>query len=230
MMNKYSIVIPILNESKNILDLVNGIYRFLNKRIKFEIIMVDDNSNDGSGAILNKISRQKKNFKFFIRKKKKDLSKSIIFGIEKTKFENLIIMDGDLQHNPKYLPILINEFQRNKLDILVATRNFKKREGLSFVRFFVSKLLIFFINLLFKKQTSDPMSGFFLIKKNIFNKSKKKLYGKGYKILFDIISSFKTKKILDYQIKFKIRKKNKSKMNLIVIMHLILLIFSKLIY
>ena len=228
MMNKYSIVIPTLNESKNILDLVNGISRFLNKKIKYEIIIVDDNSNDGSGLILNKISRQKKNFKFFIRKEKKDLSKSIIFGIKKTKFENLIIMDGDLQHNPKYLPILINEFQRNKLDILVATRNFKKREGLSFVRFVVSKLLIFFINLLFKKQTSDPMSGFFLIKKNIFNKSKKKLYGKGYKILFDIILSSNIKKILDYQIKFKIRKKNKSKMNFIVIMHLILLIFSKL--
>ena len=228
MMNKYSIVIPTLNESKNILDLVNGISRFLNKKIKYEIIIVDDNSNDGSGLILNKISRQKKNFKFFIRKEKKDLSKSIIFGIKKTKFENLIIMDGDLQHNPKYLPILINEFQRNKLDILVATRNFKKREGLSFVRFFISKSLIFFINLFFKKQTSDPMSGFFLIKKNIFNKSKKKLYGKGYKILFDIILSSNIKKILDYQIKFKIRKKNKSKMNFIVIMHLILLIFSKL--
>ena len=227
-MNKYSIVIPILNESKNILNLVNGISRFLNKKIKYEIIIVDDNSNDGSGLILNKISRKKKNFKFFIRKEKKDLSKSIIFGIKKTKFENLIIMDGDLQHNPKYLPILINEFQRNKLDILVATRNFKKREGLSFVRYVVSKLLIFFINLLFKKQTSDPMSGFFLIKKKFFNKSKKKLYGKGYKILLDIILSCKTKKILDYQIKFKIRKKNKSKMNFIVVMHLILLIFSKL--
>ena len=229
-MNKYSIVIPIFNESENILDLVNGISRSLNKKFKYEIIMVDDNSNDGSVVILNKILRQKKNFKFFIRKEKKDLSKSVIFGIEKTKFENLIIMDGDLQHNPKYLPILINEFQRNKLDILVATRNFKKREGLSFVRFFISKSLIFFINLLFKKQTSDPMSGFFLIKKNVFNKSKKKLYGKGYKILFDIILSSNIKKILDYQIKFKIRKKNKSKMNLIVIMHLILLIFSKLTY
>ena len=227
-MNKYSIVIPILNESKNILDLVNGISRFLNKKIKYEIIIVDDNSNDGSKAILNKISRQKKNFKFFIRKEKKDLSKSVIFGIKKTKFENLIIMDGDLQHDPKYLPILINEFQGNKVDILVATRNFKKREGLSFVRFVLSKLLIFFINLFFKKQTSDPMSGFFLIKKKIFNKSKKKLYGKGYKILFDIILSCKIKKILDYQIKFKIRKKNKSKMNFIVLMHLILLIFSKL--
>ena len=83
MMNKYSIVIPTLNESKNILDLVNGISRFLNKKIKYEIIIVDDNSNDGSGLILNKISRKKKNFKFFIRKEKKDLSKSIIFGIKK---------------------------------------------------------------------------------------------------------------------------------------------------
>ena len=64
MMNKYSIVVPTLNESKNILDLVNGISRFLNKKIKYEIIIVDDNSNDGSGLILNKISRKKKILNF----------------------------------------------------------------------------------------------------------------------------------------------------------------------
>ena len=228
-MKKYSIIVPILNEGDNILNLVKGISRSLHKKIKHEIIMIDDNSNDGSEIILKKIANKRKNFNFIIRKEKKDLSKSVILGIEKTKFENLIIMDGDLQHDPKYLLALIKNFERKKLDVLVATRNFNKRQGLSILRFIMSKLLIFFINFIFKKQTSDPMSGFFLIKKKVFNKSKKKLYGKGYKILFDIITSCKIKKISDHQIKFKIRKKNKSKMNLFVLINLISLIVSKLI-
>ena len=228
-MKKYSIVIPILNEGKNILNLVNDISKCLIRRIKYEIILIDDNSNDGSYDILKRISKKKKNFKFFIRKEKKDLTKSVILGINKTRFENLIIMDGDLQHDPKYLPILIKKFERKKLDILVATRNFNKRQGLSFLRFISSKSLIILINFFFEKQTSDPMSGFFLIRKKFFYKCTNKLYGRGYKILFDIITSCQTKKILDHQIKFRIRKKNKSKMNLLVLLNLILLIISKLI-
>ena len=71
------------------------------------------------------------------------------------------------------------------------------------------------------------MSGFFLIKKRIFNNCKRKLYGKGFKILFDIISSCKIKKTLDYPIKFKKRINNKSKMNYRVLYHLIILLLSK---
>ena len=77
-------------------------------------------------------------------------------------------MDGDLQHNPKYLPILIKKFNTEKQDVLVAVRNFKKRSGLSFFRFFMSLLLIKLINLIFEKKTSDPMSGFFVVKKKNF--------------------------------------------------------------
>ena len=79
----------------------------------------------------------------------------------------------------------------------------------------------------FGKKTSDPMSGFFLIKKGIINKCKTRLYGKGFKILFDIISSCKIKKVFDYPIKFKIRINNKSKMNYRVLYHLIILLLSK---
>ena len=137
-------------------------------------------------------------------------------------------MDGDLQHDPKYLPKLINTFQKQKLDLLIATRNFKKRQGLSWIRYNVSKLLIFLIHQFFNKKTSDPMSGFFLIKKKIFKKCKKKLYGKGFKILFDIIYSDKTIRISDYQIKFNDRLNNQSKMNYKVLINLVNLFLQKL--
>ena len=72
------------------------------------------------------------------------------------------------------------------------------------------------------------MSGFFAIKKKIFIENKKNLYGKGFKILFDVIySSNKKLRIEDYKIKFISRKNNKSKMGLKVLLHIILLIFQK---
>ena len=72
------------------------------------------------------------------------------------------------------------------------------------------------------------MSGFFLIKKKIFKKCKKKLYGKGFKILFDIIYSDKTIRISDYQIKFNDRLNNQSKMNYKVLINLVNLFLQKL--
>ena len=229
-MSKYSIIIPTFNEKKNIFILIKRIQKFLKKN-NYEIIVVDDNSYDGSITVFNKIKKKERKFSFYIRReKKRDLSKSIILGIKKSKFNNLIIMDGDLQHNPKYLPILIKNFNTQKQDILVAVRNFKKRSGLSNIRFFLSLSLIALINLIFKKKTTDPMSGFFVVKKTVFIRSRKKLYGKGFKILFDIIySSNKNIKVNDYSIKFDSRKNNKSKMSLKILFHIFLLVIQKMI-
>ena len=230
-MNNFSIIIPTLNEKKNIQILIKKIKESFKKKI-FEIIIIDDNSFDGSLPVLKKLKKILKKFSFYIRKKKtRDLSKSILLGIQKSRYDNLIIMDGDLQHNPKYLPILCEIFLKEKLDILIAVRDFSKRSGLSFIRFFLSLFLIFIINLIFTKKTSDPMSGFFVIKKKIFIKNKKNLYCKGFKILFDIIySTNKNLRIKDYKIKFISRKNNKSKMSLKVLIHIVLLIFQKLYY
>ena len=220
-MLKYSIIIPVLNEKKNINVLIKKISKFLIKK-RYETIVIDDDSSDGSEDLFKKLSKSKKNFSYYVRKNKtKDLTQSVILGIEKSKFKNIIVMDGDLQHDPKYLPILIDVFQKKKLNLLIATRNFKKRQGLSLFRFNASKLLIFLINKSLKKITTDPMSGFFIIKKRTFMNCKKKLYGKGFKILFDIIYSGKLSKILDFEIKFKTRLKHKSKMSFKVLFHLI---------
>ena len=227
-MSQYSIIIPTFNEKKNVPILIDKINRFI-KNKNYEIIVVDDNSNDGSAPVFHDIKKKYKKFSFYIRKsKKRDLSKSIIFGAQKSKFSNLIVMDGDLQHNPKYLPILIKKFNTDKQDVLVAVRNFKKRSGLSFFRFFMSLSLIKLINLIFEKKTSDPMSGFFVIKKKIFFSNKKKLYDKAFKILFDLVYSDYNVVVTDHLIKFDLRRNNKSKMNLRVIYHIIRSIIKKI--
>ena len=228
-MNKFSVVIPTYNERQNIALLINKIDKYL-KNFFYEIIVIDDNSEDGTKLVLKEIKSSKKNFLFYIRKKeKRDLSQSLILGIKKTKFNNIIIMDGDLQHNPKYLPKIVRIFFKKKIDFLVCVRDFKKRYGLSLIRYIASLSLIFFVNALLGKRVSDPMSGFFIFKKKIYFSNKNNIYGKGFKLLLDLIYSSKQMfKIYEYKIIFDKRKNNKSKMNFIVIYHILIAIFYNL--
>ena len=214
MIRKLSIVIPILNEEKNILPLTKKIKKYL-KSYDFEIIFVDDNSNDKSKEILKKLKKKYLFFKPIFRSNKRDLSKSCFDGIKKSRFENILIMDGDLQHDPKYIPNMFNKYIKENLDLVVGARKLYKpnNPGLSETRRFASLILIYFFSFLNIK-TKDPMSGFFLFKKKIFTRNKKRYFGRGFKILADFIINSKPRlKTEDIYIDFKKRYQNKSKMN-----------------
>ena len=226
-----SIVIPILKESKNIERLVNDISKNL-ELDNYEILFIDDNSCDGSEEILKKINQKNNKIKYFIRKKeKKDLSKSCILGFEKSIYNNILVMDGDLQHDPQDINKLINVYNFEEADIVVGSRNLfnKKNESLSLIRLTASQILIFLTSLLLGKKTEDPMSGFFIFNKKIYTLNKDKMYAKGYKILFDLIYSSKDKlKVLDVDINFRRRSFGSSKMSFKIIYLLILMIMQKL--
>ena len=226
MIKKFSILIPVFNERKNIEILVYKISKFLKKNI-FEIIVIDDNSYDGTKEILKRIKSKNNRFNYLTRNKsERDLSKSVIFGISKAQYKNIVVMDGDLQHDPKYLPIICKIFSNKELDFLVCTRDFEHRQGLSLIRYYSSKFLIFFVNFSLNKKVSDPMSGFFIFKKKFYALNKRKIYKSGFKILLNLLYSTKKKlEIYEKKIIFKKRLKNKSKMNLKVLFHIIMSIF-----
>ena len=196
---------------------------YISSKKHFEIIVVDDNSQDGTKKILKKLKLKNKKLRYLIRKNNRGLSKSVILGISKTKYENIIVMDGDLQHNPRYLPKLCKTFSKKDLDFLVCSRNFQKRHGLSLIRFYSSKFLILIINIFLGKKVSDPMSGFFIFNKKFFKSNKNYIYDKGFKILMSLIYSTKKKlKIYEQRIIFKKRLNNKSKMNFLVLIHILI--------
>ena len=145
-MNKFSIVIPVYNEAKNLQILVPKIYKVL-KNIKFELIIVDDNSRDDTSKILKKF--KKKNLHHLVRKKKRDLSKSCIDGFKKAKYKDIVVMDGDLQHKPSDLKKILNIFYKYNTDVVVGTRDLftDKEHNLNFLRLF----FIFIFNKLKKK-------------------------------------------------------------------------------
>ena len=226
-MTNFTIVIPVFNEGKNLKKLISQIYKILPKK-SFELIIVDDSSDDETPKIMAKI--RKNNLKYIIRREKRDLSKSCIMGFEKAKYKNILVMDGDLQHKPGDIVKFLNIKKKKDPDIIVGSRNLfdKKKHNLSFKRLFASRILILIVNLLLGKKTSDPMSGFFMFKKSVFTKSKKILIKKGYKILLDLIySGNKSILVKDIDINFDSRKKGNSKMNYKVLFILISMILEK---
>ena len=226
-----SIIIPIYKESRNIQKLAKDITNYIDIK-NYEILFIDDNSNDDTEEILKHLCEDNSNIKYIIRKERKiDLSKSCILGFENSLFDNILVMDGDLQHDPSNINKLIGVHVAENADIVVGSRNLfnKKNEGLGLIRLTSSKFLILLISLLLNKKTDDPMSGFFIFKKKIYELNKNKLFAKGYKILFDLIYTSNEKlKIIDVDINFRKRSEGNSKMGFKIIFILILIIVKKI--
>ena len=222
MKGKLSLVIPILNEEKNIIPLTKKIIQNL-KKIKYEIIFVDDSSIDNSQLKLKVLKKKYKFFRPILRNKKKDLTQSCFDGIRISKFENILVMDGDLQHHPKYIKKMFKIFKKYELDVDIGSRKLLlgKNQGLSELRRFTSIILIYFFRI-FKIKTNDPMSGFFIFRKEIYYKNKNFFFGKGFKILADfLINSKQNLKTRDMTIDFNRRYNSESKMSLRVLFILI---------
>ena len=148
-MNGLSIIIPTYNEKKNLKILIPKIYSKI-KIKKFEILIVDDDSKDGTKQLLNKMLLLFKNLKYLSRKTKpRDLSKSCVLGFNKSKYNNILVMDGDLQHGPREINHLYSVFSKKHCDVVVGSRNLfkKKQKGLRFYRLVISILLIIIVNI-----------------------------------------------------------------------------------
>lgn len=207
-----SILVPTLNEAKNIPRLINHLIKL---NFQYELIIIDDNSTDNTDEVIKKFISKK--IKFLKRKNKtRDLSKSILYGAEKAKYNYILVLDCDLQHDISNSNLMKKKLLDGNMDVVIGSRFLKKKYSgnLGILRSLFSIIFIFFINTILHKKSSDPLSGFFICKKQLLVKYKKNFYLKGYKILFDIIYNGKKNIILeDIQIKFKKRLYGKSKLN-----------------
>ena len=159
-----SIVIPTYNEKENIVLLVRQIYEVLSsQKISYELIIVDDNSPDGTAVAIGKKFKQKNSIRLFVRKKKRGLATAILYGIGKARGNLIIGMDADLNHPPRLLPNLIGETER--FDLIVASRFIKGGGMEEKPRYVFTYIFNLFLKHFLGFPTMDNMSGFYAMKK-----------------------------------------------------------------
>lgn len=209
-MKKVSIIVPTYNEKENIPKLLNRIFStFRKNKINGEVIIVDDNSPDGTGLLAKKLMKKYKNLKVLQRKEKMGLSSAILDGLKITNGKILGVMDADLSHPPETIPLMLNVIKKENADFVIGSRYVKggKIKGWDFYRKTVSK-----VGTLLSKiftNVKDPMSGFFLIKNKCikgiqFNPT-------GFKICLEFIVKANYNKIIEVPFTFIERKKGKTK-------------------
>ncbi len=183
----FSLVLPTYNEAKNLPELLPKIEAVL-KEIPHEIIVVDDNSPDETWRIAQEISRQKDHIHVLRRVGRRGLSSAIIEGFLAAKGDIVGVMDADGQHDISLLPQIYNA-ANTEADIVIGSR-YIQGGGVGQWderRYMLSRIATRLAKRLCRVTVLDPMSGFFAIKKSLFEKVLTKLNPKGFKILLDIL-------------------------------------------
>jgi dolichol-phosphate mannosyltransferase len=187
-MRKFGLVIPTLNEAGNIpalLDRINAALEPL--QIEHELIIVDDDSTDGTAVVANEYAARDSRVKVFVRRGQKGLAGAVIHGWEHTDAELLGVIDADLQHPPEVLPALIAAIRKGA-DVAIASRYVNGNGVGEWNKF---RLLdsrcgtLATAPLQRRVKVKDPLSGFFVVRRQCIDSLK--LQPEGFKILLEIL-------------------------------------------
>jgi len=126
----FTIVVPLYNEAENVENLINEIYSVFKvyKQIEYEIILVNDASNDNTPEILNSLEKKYQNLKTINNKKNVGQSFSLINGIKSSKFNTIVTLDGDCQNNPADIPKLLKKYNSDNDIGLVGGLRLKRKD------------------------------------------------------------------------------------------------------
>jgi len=192
--SQIGIILPTYREEENISKLIEAIE---NLKIDASILVIDDSSPDGTAKIVKEKQSKYSNIRLMIRPKKSGLGTAITDGFRfflslKQMPKYVMTMDADYSHNPKDIPRLLSTMYENDCAIVIGSRYVKggKIEGWNLYRKILSKGAIILARVF--TNVKDPMSGFFMFKKElIINKI---INPKGFKILLEFLIKLDSKK------------------------------------
>ena len=225
-----AVIIPTLNEVGNIRALLERIEDALSG-IRWEAVFVDDNSTDGTPELLREIGRSDHRVRVIQRIGRRGLSSAVIEGMLATSAPVFAVIDADLQHDASVLPRLFSAVAHDGNDLAVGTRY---SEGGSTgdwdaSREKISRLATWASGLVMKARLSDPMSGFFAIRREVLVDALPRLSNIGFKILMDLVASAsRPLKVKEIPYTFRNRLSGESKLDSRVAQEFIILFLEKL--
>jgi dolichol-phosphate mannosyltransferase len=216
---KISIIVPTFNEAGNMHPLLSRIKNALEEE-NYEIVIVDDSSPDKTADKALEAARElgiEGRVKVIVRNGERGLSTAVVKGLENADGDIMVVMDGDLQHPPEMIKSLISPIIKEQAEVSIGVRRGKGYQGLSFLRRIVSKAASTLSKILLPqtRNITDPMSGFFALKKEVFRRARGSLNPKGFKILLELIvkANVPPEKIKEVEFVFERRRWGESKLN-----------------
>lgn len=214
------IIIPTLNEAENIAAMLKSIFAL---KTPFHILVVDDNSQDGTKKIVENLKKQYENTLFLEnRLGKKGLGKAYIDGFKwalQKNYAYILEMDADFSHDPKYLPMLYKTCKEEGFDMSIGSRYIGNKINViqwDFKRLLLSFFASKYVKFITKIPIYDTTAGFVCYKKQVLeaiNLEKIQFIGYAFQIEMKFKTWKKGFKIKEIPIVFRDRTKGISKMN-----------------
>jgi dolichol-phosphate mannosyltransferase len=225
-----AIIVPTLNEGDNLEELLQRLDVTL-EGLCWEVIFVDDDSRDGSLEVLQGLMRSRPNVRALRRIGRRGLASACIEGMLATSAPFLAVMDADLQHDEAILPVMLKAVQEGDVDIVVGTRFAPGGSvgDLSQMRLRISRLGRRLSRAISRADLSDPMSGFFVLRRTFFEDTVRQLSGHGFKILLDLFASApRPVRFVEVPYRFRSRRHGQSKLDTLVTLEFMMLLGDKL--
>ncbi|WP_108126206.1 glycosyltransferase [Saccharospirillum mangrovi] len=182
-----SVVIPTYNEVDNIAALVQRLRQVLTDH-HWEVIFVDDDSPDGTLAAIQALAADDARIRYIHRQGRRGLNSACKEGILAASGDCIAVMDADLQHDERVLPSMLAQAQQH--DLVVASRYIGSGGVSDWSRFrlLISRAATWLSRVFVRHQLSDPMSGFFLMRRDFALRGVDQIDSDGFKILLELVA------------------------------------------
>jgi dolichol-phosphate mannosyltransferase len=212
-----SVIVPTYREAANVPRLFERLTQVLGD-LPWEMVVVDDDSSDGTFDVAYEIARRDPRMRCLRRVNRSGLAGAVIEGWLSSSADYVAVIDGDLQHDERILPRMYAALASNEGDLVIGTRIADPTQpgGLSPMRQKLSDLGKWFFSRVAGVDISDPMSGFFMTRREVVAELAPKLSADGFKILVDLILSKRGLKVVEVPYVFRPRTAGESKLSPLV--------------
>ncbi|KAG5465321.1 hypothetical protein CUR178_00021 [Leishmania enriettii] len=228
---QYSIIVPAYRECGNLEPLTRRVFGAVADQglptQAVEMLIVDDNSRDGSQEVIEKLREEGFNVRMDVRTTERGLSSAVIHGMRHTNGAYKLVMDADLQHPPESVPALFKALSRDGVEFVCGTRY---GIGMEIDKNWPAhrRLISWGARLLARPLTSlsDPMSGFFGIRDDVFQQHAGEVNSIGYKIALELFVKCRVQRFEEVGFNFATRAYGESKLTGKVIFHYLQHLFA----
>jgi dolichol-phosphate mannosyltransferase len=226
-----AIIVPTFNERGNIAELIRRLNECLGDR-SWEVVFVDDDSPDGTADLVREHAQADSRIRCLQRIGRRGLSSACVEGMLATTADYLAVMDADMQHDERLLPQMLDTLKQGDSDIVVGSRYAPGGDigDWDARRARMSRLAVRLSRLVVPGDLTDPMSGFFMMRRSVLNGTVRGLSAIGFKILADLFASHDgALRFTELAYRFGVRQAGESKLDSVTAWDYLMLLLDKLV-